>query len=88
MTESPPSRHCPPCLRLAFLQKRVLVRGPGRSSGAAETLGAGWVPLGGVQDRSDCRIGFAALAAAGEERIPLAWGQAFPAPMGNPPGPP
>lgn len=55
--------------------------------GAAETVGAGWVSLGGVQDRSDCRNGFTAVVAAGEEYLLLACTQALPAPMGSLPGP-
>lgn len=51
-------------------------------------VGAGWVSLGGVQDHSDSRTGFAAVAAAGEDCLLLAWAQALQGPMGSPTGPP
>lgn len=49
-------------------------------------MGAGRVSLGGVQDHSDCRTGFAAVAAGGEECLLLDWAQVLQGPMGSPPG--
>lgn len=66
----------------AFLQKGVSVCVPGRSC----VVQQGYPLAVCGTDRSDCRIGFAAVAAAGKECLLLAWAQALPTPMGSPPG--